>query len=250
VYLLKQWIYALTSPLAMALLLAVAGAISRQLGRRRTGFSLLIAAAAVAYLGGLPAIGDCLLRPLEHEYQPLGPGTIPAVGFVVVLGSTYLPRDSIPVTAALDSDGLIRVVEGVRLARQLSDVKLVLSGGAPPGAATSAHGYAELARGLGMPDASIVVLDSALNTRQEARVIAARLGSAPFLLVTSAFHMPRAVREFRRAGARPIPAPTGQLTDAPGAAFRRWLPDASGLAKTERALHEYLGLAMLAVRSG
>jgi uncharacterized SAM-binding protein YcdF (DUF218 family) len=232
----------------MALILAVVGAIGRQLGRRRTGYSLLLAAAAVGYLGALPAIGDCLLRPLEDEYRPLESGTLPDVGFVVVLGSNYLPRDGIPVTAALDSDGLIRIVEGVRLARQLGDAKLVLSGGAPPGAAPSAYGYAELARGLGVPTASIIILDGALNTGQEARAITARLGSAPFFLVTSAFHMPRAVREFRRAGARPIPAPTGQLTDAPGERFRRWLPNASGLARTERALHEYPGLALLAVQ--
>ena len=50
-------------------------------------------------------------------------------------------------------------------------------GGAPPGYSPSAQGYAELARDLGINPGSIVVLDTALDTRQEAQAIAALIGS-------------------------------------------------------------------------
>jgi uncharacterized SAM-binding protein YcdF (DUF218 family) len=101
-----------------------------------------------------------------------------------------------------------------------------------------------LARDLGINPGSIVVLDTALDTRQEAQAIAALIGSAPFVLVTSAYHMPRAMLEMRRAGVAPVPAPTDQLVGgAEAASWRAWLPSSSGLRKTERALHEYLGLA-------
>ena len=193
-------------------------------------------------------MGDALLGPLEREYPPLQDGSLPAVGYVVVLGSGYEPRDGIPVTAALDEDGLVRIVEGVRLMRRLGAVKLVVSGGAPPGRTPPAFGYAKLARGLGVDDASLVVLSGSLDTSAEARSVAALLGAAPFILVTSAYHMPRAMRLMERAGAHPFPAPTGQLVnESANGGWSSLLPTSGGLGKTERALHEYLGLAALAV---
>jgi uncharacterized SAM-binding protein YcdF (DUF218 family) len=120
----------------------------------------------------------------------------------------------------------------------------VVSGGSPGGRARPAEGYARLARALGVADASLVVLDTALDTAQEARAIAARLGNAPFLLVTSAWHMPRAMLQMKLAGAKAIPAPTGQLTGRP-MNWGSWLPSAAGLGRSERALHEYMGLAAL-----
>jgi len=64
--------------------------------------------------------------------------------------------------------------------------------------------------------------------------------------VTSAYHMPRAVRLMQLAGAHPIPAPTGQLAPRQldfGALA--WIPRSGSLHKTERALHEYMGLAIV-----
>jgi uncharacterized SAM-binding protein YcdF (DUF218 family) len=200
------------------------------------------------YLCSIPLVGDALLSPLEREYQPLRPDQPPPrAGYVVVLGSGYAPHDGIPITAALDWDGLTRVVEGVRLARLLGPVKLVLSGGAPAGYLPPAVGYAELARGLGIPDPSLVVLSQGLNTAAESQAVAQLLGRAPFVLVTSAYHMPRAMRLMQRAGTSPIAAPTGQRVGGLGRPFYGLFPSAGGLESTERALHEYLGLAALAV---
>lgn len=251
-YFLKQFVSALATPLVLALTIAAVAAAFRFFRRPRVARWLLGCAAALGYLGSTPAVGDALLDPLERRYpslredQPLQPA-----GYVVVLGSGYRPRDGIPVTAALDADGLVRVVEAVRLARRLGAVQLVVSGGAPPGSVPPARGYANLARGLGIADASLAVLDTALDTGAEARAVVVFLGKAPFILVTSAYHMPRAMLQMERAGAQPIAAPTGQLTDrSQGADLRRWLPSSSGLGKSERALHEYLGLVALAAGLG
>ena len=73
------------------------------------------------------------------------------------------------------------------------------------------------------------------------------VGGAPFLLVTSAYHMPRAMLLMRRAGAAPIAAPAGQRAYGTGAvAWRDFVPGSRGLRDTERALHEYAGLAAIA----
>jgi uncharacterized SAM-binding protein YcdF (DUF218 family) len=215
--------------------------------RRRLRLYLLALAATVAYLSATRLAGDALLGPLERRYAPLPDASLPRVAYIVVLGSGYEPRDGVPVTGALDADGLARITEGVRLMRRLGGAaRLVLSGGALPGENSPAIGYARLARDLGVDDSAQVVMKESLDTHAEANSIAALVGPAPFILVTSAYHMPRAVRWMERAGARPIPAPTGQRVNPTEVPLGSLLPTSGGLSETEHALHEYLGLAALA----
>jgi len=247
-YSVKQLIGALVSPVAVAFLFVMASLIFMAFRRRVISRYLLVCAALVGYFGSTSFVGDMLVGPLERQYPPLRQDQpLTAVGYIVVLGSGYTPHDGIPITAALDGDGLTRVVEGVRLARLVGPVRLVLSGGAPVGHLPPALGYAELARGLGMPDTSLVVLSESLDTAGEAQTVARLLGRAPFILVTSAYHMPRAMRLMQRAGTSPIPAPTGQRAGAPNHPWYGLLPGPGGLETTQRALHEYLGLAALGV---
>ncbi len=246
-YLMKQLVGALANPLTIALLIAGAAAICRVRGRSRIASWLLFSAAAIGYLGAIGPVGNALLGPLERWHPPLREEQLlPGVRHVVVLGSGYSPRDELPVTSALDEAGLVRIVEGVRLTKWLDSAHLVVSGGAPPGLAPSAAGYAQLARELGVSDALLIVLDESLDTGDEARDVVEAIDEEPFLLVTSAFHMPRAMKLMQRAGARPIPAPTGHLIRPSDGDWRDLLPTSYGLRKTELAMHEYLGLAALA----
>src|SRR5580692_3831123 len=132
VYLAKKSLEALLSPLALSLLIAVGALICWRLKRLRLARALLTAAAAIIYAGSFPIVGDALLGPLEHRYPPLRQDEPPpAADYVVVLGAGYLPHDDVPVTAALNEDGLARVVEAVRIALRLNGARLVVSGGAP-----------------------------------------------------------------------------------------------------------------------
>ena len=232
---LKEFAHILAAPLLLAMLAAIAGAIFRLCGRKRAATGLIAAAVGIAYFGSTVIVGDGLLGPLERRYPPLHGGqSLPPTPWIVVLGSDYAPRDDVPVTAALDGDGLVRIVEGVRLARAYDGSRLLVSGGARPGFSPPARGYAELARDLGIDPAAITLSDKPLDTRSEARAVATLLGKAPFLLVTSAYHMPRAMQLMQNAGAQPIPAPTGQLVN--GSVLAKWgsiFPSAAGLGKTE-----------------
>jgi len=243
---LKAWLAVLSEPLVLAALIAAASALCRW--RRRDGWArwLVAIAAMVAYLGASPIVGDALIGPLERAYPPLREGEpLLAVGYIVVLGSGYTPHDGVPVTAALSQAGLARIVEAIRLMHGLGVAKLVVSGGAPPGFGRPALGYAELARGLGVPESSLVILDEPQNTAAEARAVRRTLGDAPFILVTSAAHMPRAMRLMQIAGVHPIPAPTGQLVEDSSFRWEKLIPSSGGLRKVESALHEYVGLAVL-----
>jgi uncharacterized SAM-binding protein YcdF (DUF218 family) len=239
----------LTNPLLLAALLAALGLALRG-SRRRAGSWCIASAAGIAYLASTSLVGNALLAPLERRYPAFdAAATSSGVRDIVVLGSSYMPHDQIPATGALDAAGLARIVEGVRLARARRDSRLIVSGGAPPGFAPSAVGYAQLAEQLGVDRSALVVMDRALDTRQEARAVAAMLGHSPFIMVTSAYHMPRAMRLMQLEGANPLAAPTGQLSHT-GKGAERWglIPGSRGLHKTEAALHEYLGLAAISLR--
>jgi len=243
----KEIVGTVASPLAFGFFMAIAGAIVRLLGGRRAATLIWTTAAVFVYLAAAGPVADALLIPLEGRYPPLGDTRLlPRIGYIVVLGSSYAPRDGIPITAALEGDGLARIAEGVRLMRQFPGVRLVVSGGAPEDRTPSVIGYAKFAIDLGVEESAIVKLDEPLNTAEEASSVAALVGASPFILVTSAYHMPRAVRLMHLAGANPIPAPTGHLAP-PRVALEAWawIPRWTSLRKTERAIHEYLGLTIV-----
>jgi uncharacterized SAM-binding protein YcdF (DUF218 family) len=183
---LKQCADILAAPLEMAFFIAIAALAFRIFGKRRIAVGLFALAGLIAYLGCTVVVGDSLLGPLEQRYSSIREvPSPPDAAWIVVLGSDYSPRDNISVTAALDADGLTRIVEGVRLSRKYPAIRLVVSGGAPAGSAPPAQGYAELARQLGVEPGSLVISDRALNTTSEAGNIVKVLGKAPFLLVSS-----------------------------------------------------------------
>ena len=243
--LLPHAVDALAKPMVAALLLSVAAAVLWFHRRRRLAGALWLCSGLVVYAFSLVPVGDAMLRPLEDRYAWNGAQALPAVRYVVVLGSGYAPRAGVSPAGALDPAGLVRIVEGVRAMRQLPGARLIVSGGAPAGREPAARGYAQLARVLGVDETSIIVLDTSLNTAAEARSIAGAIGAEPFLLVTSAWHMPRAMRLMARVHAHALPLPTGQETGRPCDYWSCLLPSSVGLGMTERAIHEYLGLAAL-----
>lgn len=249
-HLVKQLVGHLAAPLVVACLLALSAVISRAAGRRRLAGWLTACAAVIAYAFALDPVGDALLGPLERRYPAFNTDHSPAdITAIVVLGSGYRPGGGIPVTGALDPDGLARIVEGVRISRRLPGLPLVVSGGAPPGYVPAAIGYAQLARDLGVSTDSLKILYTPLDTADEARAVFGLLRDARFVLVTSAYHMPRAMRLMTDAGARPAPAPTGQRVHVSrGIDLSDLIPTASAARKSEQALHEYIG--MIAAAAG
>lgn len=246
-YSIKQLVGVLATPLMIALALALTAAVLRARNRPRASRWLTVTAFAVAYLSATAPVADALMWPLERQYPGVDSQSLPDVRYVVVLGSYYAPRDGIPVTGALDAEGIARIVEGVRLVRMLPHARLVASGGAPYGGTPSALGYAELALALGVPPERVIRVTDPLDTKAEASAVVALLGSSRFLLVTSASHMPRAMRLMRDVGAQPIAAPTAHRVNPSSWTWASFLPSAVQLRKSERALHEYVGLLALSM---
>ncbi len=247
--LFKSFVGIMAMPLPMAFFLALVGLGFVFWGWRRAGFVSAFLATLMVVSASWGPVADRLLAPLESAHPPvLDARGLDGVCAVVVLGSGWVPDASRPIGSQLNESSVQRLVEGVRLWRQVPEARLVLSGGSRredrPGVAL---GYHEAAVSLGVPEAALTALDGPLDTAQEAYAVREVLGDgAVFLLVTSASHMKRSMRHFRRAGLSPIAAPTrfktGRQSSNP---FSDWIPSAWHLRKTERAIYEYLGLIAL-----
>jgi len=238
----------LATPLAAAAVIGLAALASRLLRWKKVSRVLVVLAVAIAYVGALPLTGNLLLTPLERRYPPL-PADFHSdeIAAIAVLGSNYVPRTGYPITSALDEDGLARIVEGIRLAVRHPQTPLILSGGAFGPDEPAAWGYARLVRELAVIRNPLLLSDRALDTGEEAVAIREKIGMRPFVLVTSAYHMPRAMRLMERARIHPIPAPTDHRAGSLQFSFSQLLPSSTGLRRTERAIHEYLGLAAMAL---
>lgn len=246
-YAFQQFVDAFSAPMGLALLLC---AIALALRRRRPAVArwfFAIAAINLYVFSTIPG-ATLLLGPLESRYMaPKDVGAL-APAYVVVLGSGFAPRERLPPTSSLDAEGLARIVEGIRLLRQLPDARLVVCGGARDGRAAPAQGYALLAGDLGVDPGRLVMLDRALDTAAESQFIATVVGTSQFVLVTSASHMPRAMKLMQLRGLNAIAAPTAHRIDRTAKfGARNLIPGSGPLRSSELAIHEYLGLAALAL---
>ena len=140
-----------------------------------------------------------------------------------------------------------RLLTAVRAQRQLK-VPVIVSGGAVfAGQPAEAPVVRRFLLDLGVPAEQVIIEAKSRDTMENAgycREILNRRGFRRPFLVTSAYHMPRSLVAFRKAGVAVTPLPAQFATggdDAPRH-WSRWLPDAGALHGSAKALHEYLGL--------
>jgi uncharacterized SAM-binding protein YcdF (DUF218 family) len=225
--------------------------------KQKTGKTVVGLAGVLLFLFGSHFVSSLLLTPLESRYPPLfiTPGAPTAVElrevkFIVVLASGFAGDPSRPVEIQLDDGSIARLVEGVRVNKVLHCCKLVLSGGlGPDGVSSIAQAMAQLAQELGVSRQDMILEAHSRDTEDEARLVAPIVGEQPFILVTEASHMPRAMALLRKRGTHPIADPMDFRTShgqplTPDQGF----PDAEELRGSQRAVYEYLGLAWEKIR--
>jgi len=153
-------------------------------------------------------------------------------------------------------DGVDRLLHGFRLYRAGKAPLILISGGQVPMFGMSIETEAEAARSVleewGVPESAILVETRSKNTVENgtfSRDLLASRGIHRVLLVTSAYHMPRAVAAFRKAGLEVSPSPTDYLTGWPEPDLPfRFLPDTEALHYSAGALREYIGLFVYRLR--
>ena len=251
-FLAKKLISVFLYPLGASLLLLFVGTILwRRRPKSHAGPIMVTAGAVWLLLMSLPITGFILLRSLEVQagrYADPVELSRNGIRHIVVLGGD-LRAGNLTSADRIANTSLVRVMEAIRLWKQIPDSRLVLSGGSVSNKLmTTADGMALLAKELGVPRDAIILEDKSRDTEDEARLLKSMLGTDPFALVTAACHMPRSVRLFRQKGLNPIPAPADFETTEFIFSFNSLLPTIQGLGMTHNAIHEYLGICMAMVR--
>jgi uncharacterized SAM-binding protein YcdF (DUF218 family) len=208
---------------------------------------LIVTSVVLLAIAGLSPLGNVLILPLEQRFPPWDPSRGPPDG-IVMLGGVILPQLSLERGTIALEEGAARFVVTIELARRYPDARIVISGGSNsliyddgPEAGVAVHEF----EALGISHDRISAEEQSRNTIENAvfsRLIANPQPGQRWILVTSAFHMPRAIAVFRAAGF-PIEAyPVDYRTRGPVDAVRPFNIMSIGLRRTDTALHEWFGL--------
>ena len=241
-FMLKKYIGGMMLPLPLLLLLVGLGIVLVWFTRfQKLGKTAITAGWLALLLLSLQPVADGLLKPIEDKY-PTWRGEEP-VQYVVVLGGGYTWNPDWAPSSNLINNSLPRLTEGIRLWYENPGAKLIFTGAAAKtNPVSTAEAGARVAESLGIPRSEIIVLDKPKDTEEEAAAVKEMIGDAPFLLVTSASHLPRAMIFFRRAGLTPLPAPANQLAIAsPLNPWERAIPSPVWLMHSDRVGYETLG---------
>jgi len=208
---------------------------------------MIAAAGLVLYLSSVPLVGDHLVGALEGQYPRLRVEVCPAADAIVVLGGVVADWDGgkrVEWSEAVD-----RFEGGVQLWKAGKAPVLVIGGGELDyfdDGSTEGDAMRQAAEERGVSGRAIRVLRDVSVTADEARrtaELARQEGWRRLILVTSAFHMPRAMRLFARSGLEVVPFPVDYLghTERPFELLDL-APQANALVHTEVALKEFYGL--------
>jgi uncharacterized SAM-binding protein YcdF (DUF218 family) len=210
-------------------------------GEKRLGICILVLTFAF-YLLCTSWLAEKTLGALEQVYEPPAE---PQGDIIIMLGGGAMPDSpDVDGTGALCSDPANRLLTAVRLQRRL-DVPILLSGGQ---AYADTGAEAKIARriliSLGVPEDKILVETKSINTTQNAafssRILREKGFSHP-LLVTSAFHMKRAVLNFEKQGVDVTPYPADyHVTHHPVFHYTKLRPQTEALLDNVTVLQETL----------
>jgi uncharacterized SAM-binding protein YcdF (DUF218 family) len=233
-------------PLNLTIFLLLAGLIAAMIGRRRLAATVSVLAFLILALSAWTSLGAMMLNPLEERFPR--PPLPDKVDGIVVLGGGFegainLARGGYELNAGGD-----RMVETAVLARRFPQAKVVVSGGTGElfldgeGDAATAP---RLLTALGVASERLILENKSRNTYENAVFTKALVTPRPgetWLLVTSAFHMPRAEALFDKAGFATLPWPVDYRTSGrEGIGLFRDNP-ADSLQATTMAIREWIGL--------
>lgn len=203
-----------------------------------------------------PAVADLLMRSLEDRFPYRPVADCPQSDAVFVFGGMLGPRDRADGGIAWN-EAAERFDRALQIIRAGKSRVLVFSGGAEryPSGGDEGKLLAQAAIDRGLAPQQIIVTAVSSNTEQEAHELCrlvAREHWRKVLLVTSAFHMTRAMRLSEKCSAELIPVPVAYQTPDGRTlwAYKRleyYLPQAQGLSTSERALREYLGITLFSI---
>ena len=228
-FLLKKMIAWVLMPMPLGMMILLIGVWLLQIRSYKKAKRFLLGSFIWFAIVTQAHISSLFLLPLEAQYEKIK--KVPSnVKYILLLGG----------------DKERRAWEALRLYHQSEGAKIVTSGYSMHDKLSDAYKASKLLIEAGVHPEDIVMQEDVKDTIEEAGRMKKRVGGRPFLLVTSAYHMPRSMILFQQEGLSPIAAP-GDFNDRGEDSIWSFF-QARHLQKTERAFHEYIGLLWIYLR--
>ncbi len=244
---LSKIFWFLAAPSSLLVLLLTVAAIGQFTAWRRTARAASVVAALLYGIVALLPVGTLLMGHLENRF-PRPPANMPAPDGVIVLGGGMDELITTERDLAQLNDSGSRMTQAALLARRYPQARLVFAGGSArltPTDFTESDAARRFFADEGIAPERISYDDQSRNTWENAintRELAKPKSGEHWLLVTSAFHMPRAVGIFRRVNFDLTPWPADYVTRPGSPRLAPNFNTARAIYVTDRALREYAGL--------
>jgi len=237
-FLLKKFVTFFVEPFGFILTLFTIGLYFLFFDKK--GFAKLFLTLSFAFLllFSYRPFSNILVKNLENMYQKYDYRQ--EIKYIHVLGSGHNADWSQPLSSNISSIGVKRVLEGVIIHKNSTGSKLIFTGYEGDTNVSNAQMNANLAIALGVSADDIIIGKEPKDTREEALFTKSFVAEEPFVLVTSATHMPRSMKLFESLGLNPIAAPTAFYKEE----FDGYLevPGIVALKNSQMAIHEYIGI--------
>jgi uncharacterized SAM-binding protein YcdF (DUF218 family) len=246
-FFLSKTIGMMALPTNLLIEVGIVGVLLTATRLARLGRGLMTASIVLLLICGFSPLGNWLLYPLESRF-PEWQAARSAPDGIMVLGGSIDADLSVAHGMAVVHGAADRIFAAAALARKYPDARIVFSGGSAnliSNDAREADYAGALFESLGIAKTRLIMERRSRNTQENAEfskaLVAPKQGER-WLLVTSAFHMPRAVGLFRKAGFDVEPYPVDWRVGG-AADLLAFSPIAvAGLARTDLGLREWLGL--------
>jgi uncharacterized SAM-binding protein YcdF (DUF218 family) len=216
---------------------------------RRLASWLIVTSLVLIALIGYSPVGRILLLPLEERFPPWNASRGAPDG-IVVLGGSISPDISVARGVVALNGSAERLTVTAELARRYPNARIIFTGGTAsldPTEPLEAPLAVKEFEALGIDHDRITAEEQSRNTIENAvfsRLLANPKPGERWVLVTSASHMPRAIAAFRAAGFPVEAYPVDWHTRGRRDTAELFASFAGGLAMTDYAMHEWVGLAV------
>ena len=246
-FILSKTLGYLLLPTNLLIGIGVVGAILMVTRFATLGRRLVIASVLLLVVCGLSPLGTLLLYPLEQRFPPWDAARGAPDGIIVLGASIEADLSAAHGTPVVRSSP-DRVIAAAALAHRYPNARIVFSGGSAnliSNDAREADFAGAIFESLGIDKSRLIMERRSRNTLENAEFTKALLAPKAgerWLLVTSAFHMPRSVGLFRKAGFAIEPYPVDWRVGGRGDLFALNNIALDGLGRTDTAMREWMGL--------
>lgn len=237
-------------PASMAVGLLLAGVLAL-VGLRRFGMTVAVFAIAQTLVMSFPPVADALLESLQekaHAAETQAPTC--CYEAIVVLGGGMTPAVPPYLMEPDLADAADRVWYAARLYHRGVARRIIVSGGSllvqkSGPAVNEAEAMRQFLVDLGVPAEAIVSEGNSLNTLENIRNVRAMVGDARVALITSAYHMPRALKIARQGNLNVGAFPTDwRLPAEIRPSWENWVPSIAAMAWSSVSLREHIALLL------